>query len=72
MRNFVKEVAIRTNNTTHLYFQYTTPPWDLGVIQSKLLCRAHFGQYQVSPAKYKWLGDGDSYLVKKMQSGGWT
>ena len=30
-----------------------------------------FGQYQASPAVLRWPGDGNCYLMHKMQSGGW-
>ena len=47
-------------------------------ISLKTLCevthcmrRTRLSQYQVSSAALGWLGDGDCYLMHKMQSGGW-
>ena len=56
--------------------QRTTSPWKkkkkkkaLDAMQSYPLYRTCFGQYQVSSTVLGWPGDGDCYLVHKMQSG---
>ena len=43
----------------------------LDVMQSHPLRRTRFGQYQASSAALGWPGDGDCYLMHRMQSGGW-
>ena len=43
----------------------------LDVMQSHPLRRMRFGQYQASSAALGWPGDGDCYLMHRMQSGGW-
>ena len=40
-------------------------------MQSHLLHRTRFGQYQTLSAVLGLPGDGDCYLMHKMQSGGW-
>ena len=41
------------------------------VTQSHPLRRTRFSQYQASSAVLGWPGDGDCYLMRRMQSGGW-
>ena len=42
----------------------------LDVMQSYPLCRTRFGQYQASSAALGWPGDGDCYIMHRMQLGG--
>ena len=51
-------------------------PACLDVMQNHPLHRMHFDQYQAPSAALEWLGDGECYLMHKMQSlsfcwGGW-
>ena len=43
----------------------------LDVLQSHPLCSTHFGQYHASSSVLGWPGNGDCYLMHRMQSDGW-
>lgn len=47
--------------------QWATYPWKKG----KPLHKTHFVQYQASSPGLGWLGDGDCYLMHKVQSDSW-
>ena len=47
--------------------QWATSPWKKG----KPLHKTHFVQYQASSPALGWLGDGDCYLMHKVQSDSW-
>ena len=52
-------------NKPHVHFPEKA---GLDVMQSNPLCRMHFRQYQSSSVVLGWLGDGDCYLMHRMQS----
>ena len=63
----MKRLIIKTfANCMHK--QRTTSSWSLSVMPSHPLCRTCFDH---SSAVLEWLGNGDCYLMHKMQSGGW-
>ena len=63
----VKRLTILwTINEPH--FPYKT---GLDVMQSHPPRRTRFGQYQASSAALRWPGDGDCYIMHRMQSGDW-
>ena len=52
--------------------QWTTSPLKTGldVMHCHPLCRTHFNQYQAWSVALGWPGDGDCYLMHRMQSDG--
>ena len=59
-----KEEKYRDNQKPHLPHKT-----GLDAVQSHPLRRTHFTQYQASLAALGWLGNGDCYLMHRMQPG---
>ena len=77
MKTIITSLEIQRYMYTMLYTAWTINkphlPYKtrLDVMQSHLLHRTRFGQYQASSAVLGWPGDGDCHIMHRMQSGGW-